>query len=86
MSQHWHRKRVDVNTVFQNYALFPHMTVAGSRWIWTEIKKDTKKQRLKNEYLRCWNWYSFQDTRERKPSRTFRWTETACGNCPFAGQ
>ncbi|MEF9969712.1 MAG: ABC transporter ATP-binding protein, partial [Ruthenibacterium sp.] len=32
----------DVNTVFQNYALFPHMTVAGNIAYSLKLKKESK--------------------------------------------
>ncbi|MEG2843418.1 MAG: ABC transporter ATP-binding protein, partial [Ruthenibacterium sp.] len=34
--------RRDVNTVFQNYALFPHMTVAGNIAYSLKLKKESK--------------------------------------------
>ena len=43
-----------VNTVFQRYALFPHMNVAENIAFGLTIKKMDKKQLIK-KWLRCWN-------------------------------
>lgn len=49
----------DVNTVFQNYALFPHMTVADNIGYGLKLRKVPKAE-SRSGYHRCWNWCSFR--------------------------
>ena len=72
----------DVNTVFQNYALFPHMTVADNIGYGLKLKKSRDQKTCRRNA----GTGTASRIREEKAVRTFRWTETACGNCPFAGQ
>ena len=53
----------DVNTVFQNYALFPHMNVAENIGYGLKLKKFLRVRSGK-KFLRCWNWYSLKDMKE----------------------
>ena len=52
----------DVNTVFQNYALFPHMTVADNVGYGLKIKR-FQRTRSRRESARCSNWFSWRDLR-----------------------
>lgn len=47
-----------VNTVFQQYALFPHMSVAQNVAYGLKLKK-CLKMRFKPACVRCWPWYSW---------------------------
>ena len=62
----------DVNTVFQNYALFPHMNVAENIGYGLKLKKVPKSEIKEKKFLRCWNWCSLKDMKKRKPSETLR--------------
>lgn len=53
----------DVNTVFQNYALFPHMNVAENIGYGLKLKKFLRVRSGK-KFLRCWNWCSLKDMKE----------------------
>ena len=43
-----------VNTVFQNYALFPHMTVGENIAYGLKLKKFSKEQ-IQKKWQKCWN-------------------------------
>ena len=53
----------DVNTVFQNYALFPHMNVAENIGYGLKLKKVPKSE-IRKKFLRCWNWCSLKDMKK----------------------
>ena len=53
----------DVNTVFQNYALFPHMNVAENIGYGLKLKKVPKSE-IRKKFLGCWNWCSLKDMKK----------------------
>ena len=50
----------DVNTVFQNYALFPHMSVAANISYSLRLKKKCRGPRLPKRWTPRWSWCSFR--------------------------
>lgn len=52
----------NVNTVFQNYALFPHMNVADNIGYGLKLKKH-RKRRSAEESKKCWSLFSFRALR-----------------------
>lgn len=48
----------DVNTVFQNYALFPHMTVEENVGYGLKLKR-LPKEKLRKKFPICWSLCSF---------------------------
>ena len=51
----------DVNTVFQNYALFPHMSVAANIGYSLRLKK-CRALKLPKRWTPRWSWCSFRAT------------------------
>lgn len=74
----------DVNTVFQNYALFPHMNVAENIGYGLKLKKFLRVRSGK-KFLRCWNWYSLKDMK-KKAFRTLGRSETESCHCESTGE
>ncbi len=74
----------DVNTVFQNYALFPHMNVADNIGYGLKLKK-VPKQEIKKKVKEMLELVQLPGYEKRKPS-AFRWTETEGGHCQITGE
>ncbi len=74
-----------VNTVFQNYALFPHMTVWQNVAFGLEMKKVSKADitRRVGDALEL---VQLGDLGERKPQAAFRWSAAARGAGARLGQ
>lgn len=74
-----------IGLVFQNYALYPHMTVMGNICFPLETQKVPKAERIEraNEIAKL---VHVDMLMNRKPSELSRWTAAACCNCPRAGQ
>ena len=47
----------DVNTVFQDYALFPHMTVGENVAYGLMMQQVAKAERSASAPRRCWSWW-----------------------------
>ena len=58
----------DVNTVFQDYALFPHMTVGDNVAYGLMVRKVAKPERVAASRRRC-GWSGSRDTTTRKPAQ-----------------
>lgn len=58
----------DVNTVFQSYALFPHMTVFDNI-AFGLVEKKMDKKKIKKKFWKCWIWYSSMDLRRESHRR-----------------
>ncbi len=58
----------DVNTVFQNYALFPHMTIFNNIAFGLKIKKMNKKE-IKEKVTRALNLMQLEGYEDRYPSQ-----------------
>ena len=56
-----------VGIVFQNYALFPHMTVARERRLWPRGARRRRGPRRARASRRCWRWCSSRAMAERYP-------------------
>ena len=59
----------DVNTVFQSYALFPHLTVEKNVAFGLERKKVGKDEVAQARRPRRWSWSSSAHLAKRKPSQ-----------------
>ena len=46
----------EVNTVFQDYALFPHMTVAENVEYGMRVRKVARSERARRGHARRWRW------------------------------
>ena len=57
----WEPNKRDVNTVFQNYALFPHMNVADNVGYGLKIRKVPKAEIAERVKQPC-GWYSWKNT------------------------
>ena len=75
----------DVNTVFQDYALFPHMDVIGNVEYGLRVKKVGREERRRRarEALAL---VRLEEYDERRPQPALRWTAAAGGARPGAGQ
>ena len=52
--------RRNVNTVFQHYALFPHMNVVDNVAFGLRMKRSLRRARSPSASIGCWLWWSFQ--------------------------
>ena len=75
----------DVNTVFQNYALFPHMNVADNIGYGLKIRKVPKAD-IKKKVKENAGAGSAGRLRETKTCGALRWTEATCSHCKSIGK
>ena len=76
----------DVNTVFQNYALFPHMNVEQNIGYALKIRKRPKGEIQSRGENGCWSWCSWRALSSRNARGAFRRAEAAGGHCPVFDQ
>ena len=70
--------------VFQNYALFPNMTVLQNVEYALTLKKETKKQ-AREIALRTLEQVGLMDQMKQAAQSTLRRSATACSHCPYPG-
>ena len=72
----------DIAMVFQNYALYPHMTVFDNMAFGLKLRK-VPKDEIKAKVEEAARILDLEKLLDRKPKGSFRWTETACchGSC-----
>ena len=70
VTQTCHPNRRDVNMVFQDYALFPHMSVAENIAFGLELKGKTYRKEIAATYSRvCLNFLQLEGFDERMPDQ-----------------
>ena len=73
------------NTVFQDYALFPHMNVAQNVGYGLMLRRMPKAEITRHRYARRSTWSGLSDFPDRYPGRAFRRPAPARSACPRAG-
>ena len=58
----------DIGMVFQNYAIFPHLTVAENVAYGLKAKKCPKRSNSRKSGKKLWNWYKSANLKDRKPN------------------
>ena len=61
------RYRRPVNMMFQTYALFPHLTVAGNVAFGLQAGRAAAGRRSRRASTRCWRWCKLEALARRKP-------------------
>ena len=79
---HTEPNKRDVNTVFQNYALFPHMSVEQNIGYALKIRKRPKAE-IREEVKKMLELVQLEGAR---PPQAFRRAEAAGGHCPVPYQ